>query len=127
METTLFLAKLWGPAILAVGIGVFVSRSYYIKIYRDLEKDALAVLLFGMVAMTAGVAHILSHNIWDSFLSSLISFLGWALLAKGALFVIAPRLVDKAGDFWVNKNLIPLAGILTLIAGIYLTWVAYFA
>ena len=127
MESTLFLAKLWGPAILAVGIGVFVSRSYYIKIYRDLEKDALAVLLFGMVAMTAGVAHILSHNIWDSFLSSLISFLGWALLAKGALFVIAPRLVDKAGDFWVNKNLIPLAGILTLIAGIYLTWVAYFA
>jgi|SRR3989344_602825 len=127
METTLFLAKLWGPAILAVGVGVFASRSYYIRIYRDLEKDALAVLLFGMVAMTAGVAHILSHNIWDSFLSSLISFLGWALLAKGALFVIAPRLVDKAGDFWVNKNLIPLAGILTLIAGIYLTWVAYFA
>ena len=46
METTLFLAKLWGPAILAVGIGVFVSRNYYIKIYLDLEKDALAVLLF---------------------------------------------------------------------------------
>src|SRR3989344_4527769 len=127
METTLFLAKLWGPAILAVGIGVFFSRSYYIKIYRDLEKDALAVLIFGMVAMTTGVAHILFHNIWGSFLPSLISFLGWALFVKGTLFVVAPRLVDKAGDFWVNKKLIPLAGILTLVAGIYLTWVAYLA
>ena len=43
METTLFLAKLWGPAILAVGIGVFFSRSYYIKIYRDLEKSVSVV------------------------------------------------------------------------------------
>src|SRR3989344_3594429 len=125
MESTLFLAKLWGPAILAVGIGVFVSRSYYIKIYRDLEKDALAVLLFGMVAMTTGIAHILVHNIWGSFLPSLISFLGWALLIKGTLFVVAPRFVDKAGNFWVNKKLVPLAGMLTLIAGAYLICVAY--
>src|SRR3989344_2857635 len=112
MESTLFLAKLWGPAILAVGVGVFVSRSYYIKIYRDIEKDTLAVLLFGMVAMTAGIAHILFHNIWGSFIEGLISFLGWALLAKGTLFVIAPRFVDKAGDYWANKKLIPIAGLL---------------
>ena|SRR3989344_1965484 len=127
METTLFLAKLWGPAILAVGIGVFFSRSYYIKIYRDLEKDALAVLLFGMVAMTAGVAHILAHNVWGSFMECLISFLGWGLFVKGALFVIAPNVVDRAGNFWVNKKLIPVAGLLTLVAGIYLVWFGYLA
>jgi hypothetical protein len=126
MESTFFLAKLWGPAILAVGVGVFVSRNYYIKIYRDLEKDALAVLLFGMVAMTAGVAHVLAHNIWGSFIECLVSFLGWALLTKGVLFVVAPRFVDKAGDYWANKKLIPIAGFLTLIAGVYLVWFSYF-
>ncbi|OGI93779.1 hypothetical protein A3A03_00820 [Candidatus Nomurabacteria bacterium RIFCSPLOWO2_01_FULL_40_18] len=126
MEATIFLAKLWGPAILAVGLGIFVSRNYYIKIYRDLEKDALAVLVFGMMAMTAGIAHILFHNVWDTFLEGVISFFGWALLVKGALFVIVPDFVDRAGNFWVNKNLIPLAGILTIIAGIYLSWVGYF-
>ena len=107
MEATIFLAKLWGPAILAVGLGIFVSRNYYIKIYRDLEKDALAVLVFGMMAMTAGIAHILFHNVWDTFLEGVISFFGWALLVKGALFVIVPDFVDRAGNFWVNKNLIP--------------------
>ena len=126
MEATIFLAKLWGPAILAVGLGIFVSRNYYIKIYRDLEKDALAVLVFGMMAMTAGIAHILFHNIWDIFLEGVLSFYGWAILVKGALFVIVPDFVDRAGNFWVNKNLIPLAGILTIIAGIYLSWVGYF-
>lgn len=127
METTIFLAKLWGPAILAVGLGVFVSRSYYIKIYRDLEKDALAVLLFGMVAMTAGIAHILFHNVWGTFSQGFISFLGWGLFIKGTLFVVAPNFVDKAGNFWINKHLIPFAGLLTLIGGGYLTWIAYFA
>lgn len=126
METTTYLAQLWGPAILAVGIGVFISRSYYTKIYRDLERDVLAVLIFGMIAMTAGVAHILAHNVWGSFIEGLISFLGWALLAKGTLFIVAPKFVDKAGDYWANKKLIPVAGILTLVAGIYLVWFGYF-
>jgi hypothetical protein len=125
METTIFLAKLWGPAILAVGLGVFVSRNYYIRIYRDLEKDALSVLIFGMIAMTAGIAHILFHNVWGTFLEGLISFLGWGLFAKGTLFIIVPNFVNRAGDFWVNKNLIPLAGTLTLIAGAYLCWMGF--
>jgi ABC-type enterobactin transport system permease subunit len=127
METTAYLAQLWGPAILAVGIGVFINRHNYIKVYRELERDTLAVLLFGMVAMIAGVAHVLAHNVWGSFMEGLISFLGWALLAKGTMFIMAPKFVDKAGDYWAHKKLIPVAGLLTLAAGIYLVWLGYFA
>ena len=127
MDITLFLAQLWGPVILAVGIGVFVSRTYYIKIYRDLEKDTLAVLLFGMVAMTAGIAHILFHNVWDTFPQVLVSLLGWGLLIKGTFFIIAPKLVDKAGDSWINMKLIPFAGGSMLLIGAYLTWFSYLA
>ena len=127
MDITIFLAKLWGPAVLAVGLGIFISRNYYVKIYRDLEKDALAVLLFGMVAMTVGAAHIFFHNVWSTFPQMFVSFLGWGLFVKGTLFVVTPNLVDKAGDFWVSKHLIPIAGVLTLIGGIYLSWIGYLA
>lgn len=125
MEITIFLAKLWGPVILAVGVGIFVSRNYYIKIYRDLEKDTLAVLIFGMVAMPVGIMHIMVHNVWGSFAQGLISFLGWGLLAKGILFLIAPQFVDKAGDYWANKKLVPIAGLLVFVLGIYLVWFGY--
>jgi hypothetical protein len=127
MDITTFLASLWGPVILAVAIGVFVSRPYYIKVYRDLEKDALAALLFGMVAMTAGIAHILFHNVWDTFPQVLVSLLGWGVLIKGTLFIVTPKFVDKAGDGWVHMKLIPFAGVLMLLVGAYLTWFAYFA
>ena len=111
MDTTIFLAQLWGPAILAVGIGVFVSRKYYIKIYRDLEKETFAILVFGIMAAVGGVAHILAHNTWNSFTEGLISFLGWALLLKGIVFLVIPDLADRIGDHWVNRNLVSLAGI----------------
>jgi len=127
MDLTTVLAQLWGPVIFAVAIGVFVSRTYYIKIYRELEKDALAVLLFGMVAMTAGIAHVLVHNIWGTFPQIIVSLLGWGLLIKGVLFIVAPGLVDRAGDGWANLKLIPIAGGLMLLVGAYLSWIAYLA
>ncbi len=127
MDTTVFLAQMWGPTILAVGLGVFMSRNYYIKIYRDLEKDVLAVLVFGMAGMAAGIAQVLFHNSWGSLPEIVISLLGWGLLLKGAMFVIAPTFVDTLGDMWASKQLIPIAGTFALIVGTYLTWFAYLA
>lgn len=127
MDLTLFLAQLWGPLIFAVALGIFVSRSYYTKIYQDLEKDALAVLLFGMVAMTSGIIHVSFHNVWGTFPQIMVSLLGWGLLLKGVLFIVVPKLIDQAGDGWVNLKLIPYAGIAMFLLGGYLTWFAYFA
>lgn len=126
MHPTSFLAQLWGPAILAVGVGVFVSRKYYLKTYRDLQKETLAVLLFGIVAISAGITHINYHNVWRTFPEMVISFLGWGLLLKGFIFAIAPGLVDKAGDFEADSKLVPIAGVLMLIAGVYLSWIGFF-
>jgi uncharacterized protein YjeT (DUF2065 family) len=127
MDITTFLASLWGPIILAVGVGVFTSPSYYKKIYRDLENDTLAMLVFGMVAMAVGIMQVQAHNLWDTLPQILISLLGWAVLVKGAAFILAPKFVDKAGDTWVNLKLIPFAGAAMLLLGGYLTYLAYFA
>lgn len=126
MELTQLLAQIWGPAILAVGLGVFLSGPYYIKIYRDIDKSPLAMLTFGMFAMAAGLLQVSLHNAWNTLPEIIVSFLGWALLVKGALFLIAPRFVDKMGDGWADKKLIPLAGTLMLVFGGYLSWIGYF-
>lgn len=124
--TEVFLAKIWGPVLLAFGIGIFTSRSYYIKIYRDVEKDIFALLVFGMLAMIGGVAQIIFHNSWNTFTEGIISFLGWGLLAKGILYIVAPRFVDRIGNYWAKKKLIPIAGTLAFCIGAYLVWFGYF-
>ena len=127
MNTTTLLAQLWGPTLLAVGLGILVSRKYYLKTYRDLQKETLAVLLFGMVTIPAGIDHIHVHSVWNTFAEIVVSLLGWGLLIKGLVFAIAPGLVDKAGDFEADSKLIPVAGALTLIAGAYLSWIGFVA
>jgi hypothetical protein len=125
METTIFLAQIWGPVIFAVGLGIFVSRDYYIKIYRDLEKEKFAALVFGMMAIAAGAAHIGVHNTWGTLPEIVISFLGWALFAKGAVLAIAPKFADKAGDWTVKSKMVPSAGGFALLIGVYLSWLGY--
>ncbi len=126
MENTQFLSQIWGPTVLAVGLGIFASRKYYIRVYRELEKETLAVLIFGMFGIAAGIAQIMYHNSWGSLPEILISIFGWGLLIKGLMFAIFPDVVDKAGDFQVTKNLIPYAGGFMIIVGLYLTWFGFF-
>ena len=39
-STTLFLAQLWGPAILAIGLGVMVNKGHYTRIYREIQRES---------------------------------------------------------------------------------------
>lgn len=124
--TTTLLAQMWGPTILAIGLGIFVSRAYYIKLYRDLQKQSMAMLLFAMVTIPAGVAQIYFHNTWNTFPEIVISLLGWGLLLKGVIFAVIPGFVDKAADWEADSKLVPFAGALMLIAGIYLIGFGFF-
>ncbi len=127
MELTTFLAQLWGPILIAVGLGFFVSRPYYIRIYKDIEQAPFAVLFFGMAAMAAGLAQLLSHNAWDSLPEILVTLLGWGLLLKGVICVVSPSLADRGGDFALAARIVPAAGGLAFLIGAYLTWFAYLA
>lgn len=126
MEMTIFLAQIWGPLLLATALGILMSHNHYIRVYRDLQREPLALLIFGMAAMAVGIVQVGVHNLWDTFPEVVVSLLGWGLLLKGLMFIIAPRWVDKKGDGWVKLKMIPLAGTAMLILGIYLTWLAYF-
>lgn len=126
MEATIFLAKLWGPVLLAVGLGIYVSRKYYVRVYQELEKEALVVICFGMMAIGIGIAQIHFHNVWGTFSQIVVSLLGWAMLVKGLAMTILPDLVKQSGEWAVKHNLLSVSGALTVILGIYLSWVGFF-
>jgi len=127
MDITIFLAQVWGLIILAIGVGFFISRRFYVKLYKNIQNEPLSTLTFGIFAMTIGLLQTSIHNFWGTFDEGLISFLGWGTLAKGALFLVLPGFVDKAADWEVAKKLVPVAGVLLLVVGAYLTWIGYFA
>jgi hypothetical protein len=126
MNTTLFFAQIWGPVLLAIGIGFFISQNHYKAVYRDIEKEPLAALIFAMAAIIAGIIQILSHNTWATASEWIISLLGWALLIKGLAFAIVPKLIEIRGDWAVRMKLVPGAGALLILLGVYLSYLGYF-
>ena len=126
IETTLFLAQLWGPVLILIGVGIWVSSGFYHKLYKDLEKETLAVLSFGILATIAGLAHVLVHNYWDNNLEILISLLGWATLIKGAAFLVWPHLIDLGGNWAAKHKTYRYSSVVMIILGLYLFQVSYF-
>ena len=123
---TIFLAQLWGPAVLAVGAGLFISRGHYARIYRELQREPFALLVFGLIGIMAGIWHVQVHNIWGSLPEIIISIFGWGLLLKALLFVVNPKLVDNWGDWVAANKLLPVVSTATVVLGAYLSWVGYF-
>jgi hypothetical protein len=126
MDTTIFLAQIWGPVILAIGLGMIFSRNYYLRVYNELDKETLAVMMFGMFGIAAGIAQISIHNVWGNLPQMIVSLLGWLLLIKGLAFAIVPRLVDMGGDRAVESSFTIVGSGLMILVGAYLTWFAYF-
>ncbi|MEX2369338.1 MAG: hypothetical protein WD552_03035 [Candidatus Paceibacterota bacterium] len=122
METTVFLAQIWGPVLLAIGLGVLISRHRYTRMYREVGKETFALLFFALLAIAGGIAQILAHNVWGSFPEILISLFGWILLVKGAVLAVFPKLAGKVGRCCLKSSVaIIAAGVITLILGVYIT------
>jgi hypothetical protein len=126
MYITPLFTQLWGPILVAIGLGFFFSRKYYVTIYRDLEKESFAVFFFGIFAMMLGMIHVAMHNFWGSLVEVIVSILGWGLLVKGVICVTFPGVAERGGDWAIKTGLFRAAGVITLILGIYLSWFGYF-
>lgn len=124
----MMLAGVWGPAMVAMGLGIFISRNHYIRVYREIEREPMAVLVFGIAAVVLGMWQINVHDVWDTFPEMLVSLLGWALLLKGLAAMIMPKWLDRGGNWVVsNQQMLSFVGGAVLLLGVYLTWFAYYA
>lgn len=127
MDTTLILSALWGPILFLIGVGMLGSTRFYLSIYKDLEREPLAVLTFGLFSTAFGILHVLAHNVWTTVPQIIISVLGWGLLLKGAAFIATPRLVNSGAGWAAAKHIVPIAGSFMVLLGAYLSWFAYLA
>ena len=103
MSNSLFLARLIGPVMLVVGLAVFANP----RGFRDMAEEFMAsralMFLSGLVIMPAGLAIMLTHNIWTADWRVLITLLGWLIAIGGALRLFGPLFVVKAGHAMLNK------------------------
>ena len=64
MQTSIFLAQLLGPLFLIVGASVLFNPGAFRTLAAEVVRSVTLVYLFGLMDFAAGLAIVLTHNVW---------------------------------------------------------------
>jgi uncharacterized membrane protein len=127
MATSIFLAKLIGPILAVIGIGMLVNGKVYRALVEEFLRSHALIYLSGLLTMTAGLALVLSHNVWAADWRVIITILGWLGTIGGAARIALPQQVEAIGRNIVKQPMtLTVGGIAVLALGALLCAVGYF-
>ena len=129
MDTSIFIAKLIGPILLVVGAGVLISRAAYSEAADEAIRSRALLYIFGGIGFAAGLAIVLTHNVWVWGWPVIITILGWLMMVRGALRILFPQQVADLGAkvLQSSPSLLPIGGFVVLVIGAVLSYFGYFA
>ncbi len=126
MPTSIFLAKLIAPLFLVVGIAGLVNPGAFEAVAEESLRSHALIYLSGILAMVAGVAVVLVHNVWTADWRVIITVLGWLAAIGGAVRIAWPQLTVAAGDWLVARPAgLMIAAVIWLAVGAVLTFYGY--
>ena len=126
MPTSLYLAKLIGPTLLVIGLGMLINRDGYRDMAREFLGSRALIYLAGIFAFVPGLAMVLAHNVWAADWRIVITILGWLALIGGAFRILFPQEVTRIGTRMIaNPNTMLIGGVVTLVLGAILSFYGY--
>ncbi len=126
MQTSVFLAKLIGPIFLAVGVGLLANAATYRTLAGEFLHSTALIYLSGLLTMTAGMALVLTHNVWAADWRILITLLGWLAAIGGAARIVIPQGSQKMGrSLLARPHSLTVAAVIWLAVGAILCFFGY--
>ena len=130
MATSRYIARLMGPVLLVIGIGMVMGMLTEGDGYSSLLKEFIGsralIFLTGMAALLAGVAIINAHNLWVPDWRVVITVLGWLFILRGFMNLVFPITVQDLGDRMIASHAGVLAGAaVTIVLGAILSIMGY--
>ena len=113
MNTSKYIARLMGPVLLVIGIGMalgLMMETDYSSLMKEFIGNRAVIFLTGILALTAGVAIVNAHNVWVPDWRLIITVLGWLLVLRGIMLLVFPAAVPGIGDHIVASGRGVMAG-----------------
>src|SRR4249919_3222511 len=117
MQTSIFLARLIGPVMALAGVSLLVNELAFRKMAQEFLRSPALIFFSGMILMPAGLAVVLSHNVWVLNWPVIITLLGWIAVISGALRIFAPDRALKIGKKVLNYKFSMAAGAFWVAVG----------
>jgi uncharacterized membrane protein YczE len=116
-----------GPVMIVAGLAVLLNRQGFRTMAEDFLANRGLMFLAGMMVMLAGLAIVLTHNVWTSDWRVLVTLFGWLLIVAGAIRMIEPPFLYSGARAFLNHRAMPaLAGIIWIVIGAVFCLLGYF-
>jgi len=128
MDPALTIARLLGPVLSVVGIGMLANGTTYRAMAGQFLGTYPLIYISGILALTAGLAILNAHHRWTPDWRSLITALGWLFTGAGTFRILAPQFVTYVGHaIGPGTRFFAVAGIILLALGGFITFKGYVA
>lgn len=85
---TIFISRLIGLYCVLASLVMFTHKQAIVGIEETLVHNPAMLFLTGIITLVAGLAIVLSHNVWTGgALPVVVTLLGWTALIKGLLLL----------------------------------------
>lgn len=126
MQRSIYLAKLIGPVFIVMSLAMLLNgAAFRVTIEQFLHSYAF-IFIAGMLAMPAGLAIVLAHNVWTPDWRVIITIVGWLGTIGGAARLLVPQVAVQIGTSVFSHAFVPMiAGFVLLVAGCVLAYFGY--
>jgi len=123
---TIWISKFLGPIILVLSIPMIITPTNLQVTTSRFLADSPLILISGILAMTAGLSIVNTHNVWVLDWPLVVTLFGWALVLSGASRIIAPRAVAYVGGTMLDRpTMTRIVGVFWALLGAFLTFKGY--
>jgi hypothetical protein len=123
-QSTVILARIIGPLMLAMGLAVFLRPSVFVGVVDAFAADAVTPLTWGFLALLLGLIVVAFHRTWNTWLESAITVIGVISLVRGLILLFIPtQAIAAARDLLGTAPwFIMVVGLFSIALG---AWLAY--
>src|SRR3954469_14998646 len=97
VPSSLFLARLIGPFAFALGLAMLIRRAEIHALANEVLASPALMFITGLMTLPAGLAIVLTHNVWTPDWRVVITILGWLAIVSGAVRILAPQRTAATG------------------------------
>lgn len=121
LPMTAIFARIYGVYALAAGIGLLVSGTRYQQAMAGFRDNAALTYLAAILAFAVGAVTVTLHNVWSGAPAIIVSFIGWAALVEGVIFLILPApVMDVAARMIQSKAVVLVFAVIAIVLGLFL-------
>jgi hypothetical protein len=126
MQPAVFIARLTGPLLIVIGVGVLLNEANYAAVITEAAHSPTLIYLSGLLTLPLGIAILNVYRAWTADWRVMVTVLGWLLAIGGAIRIVLPEFTATvATTLYSTSAGLSVFAVVMLVLGGYLSFEGY--